>query len=53
MFFEMKNHQKFGGQEVDDNYRNCVVYYVFHNPPDQSQEFLFFVVIKTAQPRRH
>ena len=29
----------------------CIVYST--NPPDQSQEFLFFVVIKTAQPRRH
>ncbi len=48
----MKNHQKIGGQEVDDNYWNCVAYLIFRNPPDRNQELLFIVaIIKPAQMR--
>lgn len=40
---KQKPLRKCGGQEVEDNQSNCVVYLVFHNPPDTvSQENLLF-----------
>ena len=28
-----------GGQEVENNRKNCAVYLIFHDPPDRNQEF--------------
>ncbi len=44
MAVENKNHQIIGGQEVDDNYVNCVLIQYISNPPDPGQE-LFFIQI--------
>jgi len=30
--FQMKNHQSFGGQEVQNNRMNCVAYWIFREP---------------------
>ncbi len=40
----MKNHPKYSsGQEVDSNPMNCVLIYIYRNPPDliAVQEFVF------------
>jgi len=34
LFFQNEKPPKFGGQEVDDNPKNCVLILYIRNPPD-------------------
>ena len=37
-----------GGQEVENNRKNCAVYLIFHDPPDRNQEFFFIATHDTV-----
>jgi len=44
LFALTKNHQSNGGQEVENNRKNCAAYWIFGGPPDPGwvvQEFVF------------
>ena len=42
-----------GGQEVENNRKNCAVYLIFHDPPDRNQEFFFIATHDTVCVNTH
>ena len=42
-----------GGQEVENNRKNCAVYLIFHDPPDRNQEFFFIATHDTVCANTH